>query len=75
MTDAPSCKDCAHMNRSFGRGNARERCYSPQLQKMGLPGMIVAFERDVYPEEGREPGTDIQKCGPAGLNFQKRVAV
>ena len=83
MTDAPSCKDCLHMIRSFGRGDhgtdnqgrARERCYSPQLRKMRLAGTIVVFERDATPEEGREPGTEIQKCGPAGLNFQKRVAV
>ena len=63
------------MERSFGRGDARERCYSPQLREMRLGGTIVVFERDAHPEDGREPGADIQKYGPAGLNFKQRVAV
>lgn len=71
MTD-DRCRDCEWMQLDK---ELRPRCYSPQLRKMGLPGILINFERDDTAEEGRSHEAGNGKCGPQRLNFKKRTGV
>ena len=51
------------------------RCYSPQLHKLRLAGIITVFERDDAPEAGRDHKAGTGKCGPAALNKKPKVGV
>ena len=70
MTDL--CADCEHMRRD---NEFSMRCYSPQLVKMRVAGILCTFERDGHREPDRciEAGTG--KCGPTALNMQRRTGV
>jgi hypothetical protein len=70
MTDL--CADCEHMKRD---NDMRARCYSPQLVKLGVAGILTVFERDEYPEPDRTHQAGTGKCGPQHLNHRKREAV
>lgn len=71
MSDS-RCLDCEWMQRD---SEMRRRCYSPQLRKLGVAGILINFERDDAPEEGRSHEDGTGKCGPNKLNFRKRVGV
>jgi hypothetical protein len=66
------CHDCEWMQRD---NDMRARCYSPQLRKLGTPGIIVQFERDSAPEPERSHDTGTGKCGPSAINKQRRIGV
>jgi hypothetical protein len=70
MTDL--CTDCEWGQRD---NQMRMRCYSPQLRRLGTPGIIVQFERDDAVEEDRSHDKGTGKCGPTGLNKKKRIGV
>ena len=66
------CKDCEYMQTDI---EMRRRCYSPQLRKLGVAGILINFERDDAPEDGRSHEDGTGKCGPNALNKKKRVAL
>lgn len=66
------CKDCEYMQVD---GDMRRRCYSPQLRRLGVAGILINFERSDEVEEGRSHEEGTGKCGPLGLNKKKRVAL
>jgi hypothetical protein len=67
------CRDCAFMRPDLKTWHTR--CYSPQLEKLGLAGILVNFERDAEPEEGRSHANGTGKCGPLALNKKQREGV
>lgn len=67
------CLSCAYMRRD--PESFHIRCYSPQLIKMRLGGILVNFERDDTPEEGRSHSEGTGKCGPTALNRKPREAL
>lgn len=71
MTD-PRCESCAYMVRD---ARMRRRCYSPQIKKAGLAGILINFERDATPEPERSVEAGNGKCGPLELNYKRREAV
>lgn len=71
MTDQ-RCKDCEYMRVD---NEMRRRCYSPQLYKLGIAGILINFERDDAPEAGRDHKSGTGKCGPAALNKKPKVGV
>lgn len=71
MTD-DRCKDCEFMQPDK---QMRRRCYSPQLRKVGMAGIIINFERDDTPEDNRSAEAGTGKCGSAGRNFKRRTGV
>lgn len=73
MTDHPPlCQSCEYLKID---ARMNRRCYSPQLQKMRLAGIITVFERDDATEDGRSHEEGTGKCGPNALNMKKRVAL
>lgn len=62
----PLCLSCEYHKR--GVNSWHIRCYSPQVIKAGLAGILVNFERDDFPEEGRSHQDGTGKCGPNLLN-------
>lgn len=71
MTDN-RCTDCEWMRRD---AEMRRRCYSPQLRKLGVAGILINFERSDEVEEGRSHDAGTGKCGPMKINFRKKVGV
>ena len=71
MTD-DRCKDCEWMQTD---NQMRRRCYSPQLRKLGVPGILINFERDDVVEDDRNHEAGTGKCGTAKLNWKRRTAV
>lgn len=63
------CRDCIHMQQDEKH---RFRCYSPQLIKMDLAGILCVFERDSHAETDRSHKMGTGKCGPSRLNYRKR---
>lgn len=63
------CADCKWMQRD---NQMRSRCYSPQLTRLRLAGIIVNFERSDEPEPDRSHDLGTGKCGPNALNFISR---
>lgn len=53
----------------------RRRCYSAELKKLGIAGILINFERDTTLEPGRSREAGTGKCGAAGNNYKKRVGV
>jgi hypothetical protein len=66
------CGDCEYAIRDT---EMRVRCHSPQLIKLGTPGILALFERDSHPEEGRSHKDGTGKCGPAALNKKERIGI
>ena len=66
------CADCEYMRRDT---DMRPRCYSPQLVKMRVPGILTVFERDEHVEPDRHHEAGTGKCGPTALNKQRRIGV
>ena len=66
------CRDCEWMKRDT---EMRARCYSPQLTKLRLAGILVNFERSHEPEPDRSHALGTGKCGPTHLNFKRREAI
>lgn len=62
----PLCLSCEHHQRDVKTWHIR--CYSPQVIKAGLAGILVNFERDDVPEEGRSHQDGTGKCGEMALN-------
>ncbi len=62
----PLCLACEHSKRDNSTWHLR--CYSPQVIKAGLSGILVNFERDGVPEEGRSHDAGTGKCGAMALN-------
>ncbi|HLO78175.1 MAG TPA: hypothetical protein VK196_17100 [Magnetospirillum sp.] len=71
MSEDP-CRSCAHMKRD---DEWRLRCYSPQLQRQRLAGILCLFERDTHPEPAREAARGTGKCGPAAANHVERIGL
>lgn len=67
------CLSCAYMRRDPVTFHLR--CYSPQLLSMRLGGILVNFERDAAPEEGRSAEAGNEKCGPSAKNRKPREGV
>lgn len=68
MTDN-RCADCEWMQID---NQMRRRCYSPQLRRMGTPGIPINFERSDEVEEGRSHDAGTGKCGPMKINYRRR---
>lgn len=66
------CHDCEYLKID---SKMYRRCYSPQLQKLRLAGIITVFERDDTTEEGRSHADGTGKCGPNALNKKTRVGL
>lgn len=66
------CLDCEWMQVD---NRMNRRCYSPQLRKLGVPGIIIVFERDDAPEDGRSHEAGTGKCGPLKLNFKRKIGL
>ena len=66
------CADCTYMRKD---AELRARCYSPQLVKLRLGGILVNFERDATPEPDRSRDDGTGKCGPLRFNFKKKDGV
>lgn len=64
------CIDCEWMQVDNAM---RRRCYSPQLRRLGVAGIMINFERSDEAEEGRSHETGTGKCGPQGLNHRRRA--
>ena len=64
------CHDCAYVR--IDEKTWHTRCYSPQLVKLRLGGIIVAFERDATIEDGRSHDDGTGKCGEIALNFRHK---
>lgn len=67
------CLTCAYMRRDDHSFHIR--CFSPQLVKMRLGGILVNFERDATPEDGRSHAEGTGKCGTQHLNYKRREDV
>ena len=73
MTDQPPlCQGCEYLKID---ARMNRRCYSTQLHKLRLAGIITVFERDDAPEAGRDHKAGTGKCGPAALNKKPKVGV
>jgi hypothetical protein len=79
MTDSPStttdalCRECQHM-RVYDDGS--RWCHSPQIHAaQNGRGTRAIFERDSFPETGRDHKAGTGKCGPLHLNFKRREAI
>ena len=66
------CRDCEWMQTD---NQMRRRCYSPQLRRLGVAGILVNFERDDVAEPERSHAAGTGKCGPAKLNWRRREAL
>jgi hypothetical protein len=66
------CADCEWMQKD---NDLRPRCYSPQLRRLGTPGIPVTFERDSIPEPDRSHADGTGKCGAQKLNWKQREAI
>ena len=66
------CNDCEWAQTDI---KSRRRCYSPQVRKSGLSGMMINFERDDFSEPDRSHAAGTGKCGPSALNFRKRTSL
>jgi len=64
------CRSCAHMRQD--EKTLHLRCYSPQLVKLRLGGILCNFERSSEPEPDRSHDLGTGKCGPNLLNYKKR---
>ncbi len=67
------CLSCDYMRRD--QVTFHLRCYSPQLLKLRLGGILVNFERDSEPEPERSHADGTGKCGPTALNRKPREGV
>ena len=63
------CADCEWMKTDT---ELRARCYSPQLMKMRVAGILCVFERDYHREPDRHVEAGTEKCGEKGINYSKR---
>lgn len=70
--DLAMCRECEWMQTD---NQMRRRCYSPQLRRLRLGGILINFERDDTTEEGRIDEDGTGKCGPQKLNFKRRIGV
>lgn len=66
------CRDCEWMQTD---NEMRRRCYSPQLRRLGVAGILINFERDDTPEPERSHEAGTGKCGPAKLNWRRKEGV
>ena len=70
MTNHTLCRSCQYMRED--EKTLHLRCYSPQLVKLRLGGILVNFERSSEPEPDRSHDLGTGKCGASALNFKRR---
>lgn len=73
MTALDLCLSCVHMRRDAVTYHMR--CYSPQLLKLRLGGILCNFERSTEPEPDRSHDLGTGKCGPDAVNREARRGV
>ena len=67
------CRSCAYMRED--EKTLHLRCYSPQLIKIRLGGILVNFERSSEPEPDRSHDLGTGKCGPTAINRKAKEAI
>lgn len=70
MSNITLCRSCQYMREDEQTWHLR--CYSPQLIKLHLGGILVNFERSSEPEPDRSHDLGTGKCGNQALNYRKR---